>query len=77
MSRFTEKDIDNFMAFHRATFREPSILPGRTCTSGNITSSHGLAGWHLGFGIMGEQDAELVNTHTPYETGEVVPRNAC
>ena len=53
---FTEKDINNFMAFLRATFPEPRILPG--CTSWKSTSSHGLAGWHFGFGIMGEQGSE-------------------
>ena len=58
---FTEQDINNFLAFYRASFPEAIILPKMHILEDHVVPW--FSRWHLGFGLMGEQGAESIHAH--------------
>lgn len=58
---FTEQNINNFMAFYRASFPEATVLPKMHILEDHVVPW--FSRWHLGFGLMGEQGAESIHAH--------------
>ena len=59
---FTEKDIETFMSFYRATFPDATVLQKMHILEEHHTIPW-LQWWHLGSGLMGEQEAESIHAH--------------
>ena len=57
---FTEQDINNFLAFYRASFPEATIL-SKIHYKDHVVPW--FSQWHLGFGIMGKQGMESIHAH--------------
>lgn len=54
-----EKNIEDFMAYYRATFPDATVLPKM-----HLLETHTvpwIRKWHFGFGTMGEQGAESIH----------------
>ena len=59
---FTEKDIETFMSFYRATLPDATVLQKMHILEEHHTIPW-LQRWHLGSGLMGEQEAESIHFH--------------